>query len=50
MLLVLLLQEVLRFGSMLLVDLMLMVILVHMYQTYSHLRYTQKIISQLFIK
>nr|DAE35257.1 MAG TPA: hypothetical protein [Caudoviricetes sp.] len=50
MLLVLLLQAVLRFGSMLLVDLMLMVILAHMYQMYRHLHYTQKLISQLFIK
>nr|DAQ60450.1 MAG TPA: hypothetical protein [Bacteriophage sp.] len=50
MLLVLRLQEALRFGSMLLVDQTLMVTLVHMYQMCRHLRYTQKLISQLFIK
>nr|DAU52324.1 MAG TPA: hypothetical protein [Crassvirales sp.] len=50
MLLVLQLQEALRFGSMLLVDQMPMVILVHMYQMCRHLRCIQKLISQLFIK
>ena len=50
MLLALRLQEALRFGNTLLADLMLMVILVHMYQMCKHLRCIQKHISQLFIK
>nr|DAT92498.1 MAG TPA: hypothetical protein [Caudoviricetes sp.] len=50
MLLALRLQGALRFGSMLLVDLMLTVILVRMYQTYRHLHCIQKHISQLFIR
>nr|DAO74363.1 MAG TPA: hypothetical protein [Bacteriophage sp.] len=50
MLLALLLQAVLRFGSTLLVDLMLTVILARMYQIYRHLHYIQKLISRLFIK
>nr|DAD56284.1 MAG TPA: hypothetical protein [Caudoviricetes sp.] len=50
MLLALRLQEVLRFGNMLLVDLMLMVILVRTYQMCKHLHCIQKLISQLSTK
>nr|DAP66534.1 MAG TPA: hypothetical protein [Caudoviricetes sp.] len=50
MLLALLLQEALRFGNTLLVDLMLTVTLVRMYQTYRHLHCIQRHISQLFIR
>nr|DAE50110.1 MAG TPA: hypothetical protein [Bacteriophage sp.] len=50
MLSVLLLQAVLRFGSTLLVDLMLMVNLAHMYQMCRHLHCIQKLINLLSIR